>query len=249
MRAANLDFFGEVIVDLGLQLAFVASVNGYGRALEGEADRGGFAKLEAAGYDLRQAPVVYEKLYEERGDSRRAEAFFFGSHPRLTERIEDSKGYLARRAAAAPPSTPRDPTIFEKRIRPVVRADARLNLEAGRLALAEEELAKVKLWMPGDPEIPWLEGRLRLKQAAAEQDPERRRELRAQAAVALHAVIRQDVDRPAPHRELGLLLFEDGDRKGACRELGHYLELDPDAEDAEEIGDHVQELRRDGDCA
>jgi predicted Zn-dependent protease len=53
MRAAHLDFLGEVIVDLGLQLAFVASVNGYGRQLETEADEGSFAKLEAAGYDLR----------------------------------------------------------------------------------------------------------------------------------------------------------------------------------------------------
>lgn len=248
MRAANIDFFGEVIVDLGLQLAFVASVNGYGRQLETEADEGGFAKLEAAGYDLREAPVVYEKLYEERGDTRRAEAFFFGSHPRLTERIADSKRYLARRPAAPIAAADRDRTIFEKRIRPVVREDARLNLEAGRLALAEEELARVRSWMPDDPELPWLEARLWLLQSAEERDGERKRELRARAAEALHGLIRRDVDRPGPHRELGLLLYQDGDGKGACRELGHYLELEPEAEDAEKIEEYLAELRHDGQC-
>ena len=60
---------------------------------------GGFAKLAAAGYDLRQAPKVYQVLYDDHGDSRRAEAFFFGSHPRLTERIEVTKRYVAAHAA------------------------------------------------------------------------------------------------------------------------------------------------------
>jgi tetratricopeptide (TPR) repeat protein len=248
LAAAHIDFFGQVIVDLGLQLAYVAAVNGYGRQLETEADVGAFAKLEAAGYDLREAPVVYEKLYEERGDTRRAEAFFFGSHPRLKERIADSRQYLSGRPAPAVAAGARDRTIFERRIRPVVREDARLNLEAGRLALAEDELARVRIWFPDDPELPWLEARLWIRQSVEEGDPERKRELRARAAEALHGLIRRDVDRPGPHRELGLLLYEDGDGKGACRELKHYLELDPDAEDAVKIDEYLAELRQDGHC-
>src|SRR5436305_12643052 len=53
-KAEVLDVFGNLMVGLGLQLAFQASVNGYGRGLEEEADLGGFGKLAAAGYDLHE---------------------------------------------------------------------------------------------------------------------------------------------------------------------------------------------------
>lgn len=85
-RAAAVDLFGDLIVTLGLELAFLAAVNGYGRELEHEADRGGFHKLRAAGYDVREAPRVYEILADDHGEAGATETFFFGSHPRLAER-------------------------------------------------------------------------------------------------------------------------------------------------------------------
>ena len=94
-KAATMDVVGQLIVNLGLGLAFLASVNGYGRGLEIEADEGGFAKMASAGYDLQQAPKVYQSLLDDRGEPKKMEAFFFGSHPRLTERIEHTKKYLA----------------------------------------------------------------------------------------------------------------------------------------------------------
>ena len=103
---------------LGLQLAFLASVNGYGRGLETEADDGGFAKLSASGYRLAEAPKVYQALLDDYGEPKKVEAFFFGNHPRLTERIEHSKKYLGAHAtpageiAAAPGD---DPEAFGKR--------------------------------------------------------------------------------------------------------------------------------------
>ena len=63
-KAAAIDAFGSLIVGLGLQLAFLASVNGYGRGLEVEADEGGFGKVAAAGYDLHQAPNLYRVLLD-----------------------------------------------------------------------------------------------------------------------------------------------------------------------------------------
>ncbi|HEX2163096.1 MAG TPA: M48 family metallopeptidase, partial [Thermoanaerobaculia bacterium] len=86
-RAAAIDVVGELFVGLGLQLAFLAAVNGYGRELEDEADRGGLEKLAAAGYRPEEAPKMYETLLAAAGPpSGKAATFFFGSHPRLTER-------------------------------------------------------------------------------------------------------------------------------------------------------------------
>jgi predicted Zn-dependent protease len=249
-EAEALDAFGQVLVALGLNLAFLASVHGYGRGLEEEADRGGFAKLAAAGYDLRQAPKVYQVLYDDRGDSRRAEAFFFGSHPRLTERIDVSKKYVAAHAGSTAPAADhadRD-AAFARAIRPVVRDDARLNIDMGRLALAEDELRRVRAWMPEDPETHFLKGRLRLAQIAGEKSPEAQQRLRTEAEDSFREAIELDGDLPEPHRELGLLLRDRQDFRGACVQLRRYAQLDPEADDREEVDGMVAAMVKDGGC-
>lgn len=246
--AEALDVFGHVMIDLGLQLAFQASVNGYGRGLEEEADMGGFGKLAAAGYDLREAPKVYQALLEDQGETRKAEAFFFGSHPRLSERIAVTKKYVAQHPGTRISEDRADrEDAFARHIRPVVRDDARLNIEMGRLALAEAELKKVRDWMPEDPEAHFLKGRLRLAQAAG-QSPEEAQALRREAEDAFRKAIELDAGRPNPHRELGLLLRERQDLRGACVQLRRYQKLAPDAEDMEEIEDAIAVLERGGGC-
>lgn len=252
-RAAQIELLADVLVGLGLQLAFIAAVNGYGRGLEDEADQGGFAKLAAAGYDPAEAPKVYQALMAERGDSGKLESFFFGSHPQLALRIENAKAWMAAHPEAGETEGGTAPSLgdedrFAKRIRPVVRDDARLNLDLGRLELAEAELDQVLSWMPEDPEAWFQRARLRLAQADADPEPGAKTARISEAKDALHEAIRLDPDRPAPHQELGLLLYREGDHQGACRELGHYLELAPEAEDAPRVRDYLLELRRDGSC-
>ena len=252
-RAARIELLSDLLLSLGLTLAFIASVNGYGRGLEEEADRGGFVKLAAAGYDPAEAPKVYQTLMEDYGDSGKLEAFFFGSHPQLARRIDGARAWLAAHPPAAGEEEAAPPTLgdeerFARRIRPVVRDDARLNLELGRLELAEVELDKVLDWMPEDPEAWLLRARLRLAQADLDQDPAVRDLLRSEAKDALYEAVRLDAERPAPHRELGLLLYREGDRRGACREIGHYLELAPEADDAPRMRDYLLELEQAGEC-
>src|SRR6266481_7360912 len=52
----------NIFLGLGLQLAFIASVNGFGRDLEREADREGMDRMVKAGYDPREAPRVFALL-------------------------------------------------------------------------------------------------------------------------------------------------------------------------------------------
>jgi predicted Zn-dependent protease len=248
VAAEALDFFGHALVDLGLAIALQASVNGYGRGLEEEADFGGFNKMAAAGYDLQQAPKVYQALYEDQGDTRKAEAFFFGSHPRLSERIAVTKKYAAQHPTvkmAADRAERED--AFAKHIRPVVRDDARLNIDMGRLTLAEAELKKARDWMPEDPETHFLRGRLRLAQARA-KSPEDARPLHREAEDAFRKAIELDADRAEPHRELGFLLREREDFRGACVQLRRYQKLAPQAKDMDEVDDAVGALEKGGGC-
>ncbi|MBI4161091.1 MAG: tetratricopeptide repeat protein [Acidobacteria bacterium] len=246
-KAARIDVLGDVLLGLGLSLAILAAVNGYGRDLEREADNGGFTKMSAAGYDPREAPRVYRALQEEHGDPGRAETFFFGSHPRLGERVEAAEAWIALHPAA--PARGGDSGDFRRRIRPVIREDARLNLEMGRLDLAEHELGRVLAEMPEDAEAHFLLGRVRLQRAEAEKDPAARDILRKGALESFEEAIRLDPDRPAPHREVGLLAYRSGDYGTACAELRRYLDLDPRAEDSQSVRDYLLELRRDGFCS
>jgi predicted Zn-dependent protease len=248
-RGATIDVLGNVILGLGLQLAFLASVNGYGRGLEYEADQGGFVKMASVGYDLRETPKVYQALLEDHGEKPEVEAFFFGSHPQLTNRIANAQKYVTEHPQSRPEGEPTaETTDFARRIRPVVRDDARLNLELGRFNLAASELDKVLGWMPEDPEAHLLSARLALARAEAEKDPAAQKGLRDVARKSLQESIRLDPERPAAHRELGLLLHQDGEMREACKELREYARLAPDADDVASVHDYILELEHDGQC-
>lgn len=267
-EAAMIGVFGEAILSLGLQLAFVAAVNGYGRELELEADHGGFHKLSAAGYDVAQAPRVYEILLAGAGgEAGKVETFFFGSHPRLSERIASANQFVAARGVEAGVEDEleggTEPAAvngmahvereagaaseeFRRRLRPVVRDDAAMHLEAGQLERAEAGLARALAWLPEDAESQLLLARLRLAQA--EKDAGRASELEAEARDALHEAIRLDPERPEPHHELALLHYRAGDLAAACREFGFFLELAPDDDRAARVEDYVLELEGRGAC-
>lgn len=251
-KAAAIDAVGELFVGLGLQLAFLAAVNGYGRDLEIEADRGGFAKLEAAGYRAEEAPKMYGSLLAAAGpENGKAATFFFGSHPRLSERIESARTWADGRSAASGATSAEAPPAddeFRRRVGPLVRDNGVLHLEAGRLAEAERDLLRAAEWRPDDPASHTEIGRLRLAQADAADNGDGRRALRDQAAQAFREAIRLDADHAPAHRHLGLLLHLEGDLAAACRSLSHYLELAPDADDAPEVDEMWSELAAAGAC-
>ncbi|MBI4562140.1 MAG: M48 family metallopeptidase, partial [Candidatus Rokubacteria bacterium] len=144
---------GNVLLGLGLTLAYAASVTGYNRDLEREADEEGMARLAKAGYDPKEAPKVFELLRKDYGDRGPIETFFFGSHPRLAERIENTTQLLKTRYAgeAAEENRIVDTPEFSLRLRTVVRENALLELRAGRFNLARAQLDRVLALTPRDP--------------------------------------------------------------------------------------------------
>lgn len=249
-KAARLEVLGDLLVGLGLQLAFIAAVNGYGRDLEREADWGGFAKIHEAGYDLDQAPAVYETLLDDQGESGEFEVFFFGSHPKLSARVDNANAWIEEHADASltARATRPDRDAFARRIRPVIRDDARLNIERGRLTIATSQLDRVRELMPEDPEVHRLIGKLQMKKADGEKDVVLRRTMIERASDALREAIRLSPERPAPHRELGLLAYGEEDYTTACVQFRQYVELVPDADGADRVRDYILELERNGDC-
>lgn len=247
-RAARIDVLSDVLVGLGLQLAFVASVNGYGRELEREADYGAMSKLSSAGYDVGEADDVFVTLKENSPPQSDLEVFFFGSHPQLDERIQNTRQWQANHTPPQQPS-PAEPDRFEKRMRPVIRDNAALNIELGRLELAEKDLERVRRKMPGDPRTLMLFGRLRLAKADKAGDEEERLSLREAAMDAYREALSLDDRLAEPHRELGLHAYRQSRPEEACRHLRRYLELSAkSAGDRQAIQDYVRDLERAGHC-
>lgn len=75
----------------------LAAVTGYSRELEAEADMEGLKLMVKAGYDPREAPKLFIHLKKELEEEKIKEPFFFGTHPRLQERIENYESLLVTR--------------------------------------------------------------------------------------------------------------------------------------------------------
>ena len=234
---------GNIMVGLGLELGFLASVNGFGRELEREADEVGMERLVAAGYDPRQAPRVFELLKDDHGDDSRMEVFFFGSHPRLDERIADMQELLSTRySGVASEGRVTDTRDFQMRMRVLVRDDAAENIRLGRLGTADAELDKVLTLTPNDPVARYLDGQIAEKQAADAKDRAAVDRLEDKAIAAYEEAIRLDPRYADPYRAIGILRHKSGDKAKALAAFRRYLELKPDAPDAQQVRDYILEL-------
>jgi len=90
---------GGMIVPILPQLIAVTSIYGFSREMETEADVQGFARLKKAGYDVHEAPRVFQHLIAEIKAEDINEPFFFATHPKLVDRVDNMK----KLSAGAPP--------------------------------------------------------------------------------------------------------------------------------------------------
>lgn len=122
----------------------VASVNGYSRELESEADRAGFSALTRAGYDPRAAAETFTRLMQ-RHDVQ-VPVTYYNDHPKLVDRIARADE-LARGAARADDQVTAARVVDHARATAgVARLDVALALAEGRprtaVAVAERIVAR-----------------------------------------------------------------------------------------------------------
>ncbi len=244
--AAVIGQVGNAILGLGLQLAALAAINGYGRGLETEADVQGMEKLVRAGYDPREAPKVFKLLLSDSGDRGTMETFFFGNHPRLEERVENTEQLVRTRyaSAAASSTAVTDTDEFHLRTRTVVRDNAELDIKAGRFALAQKQLDRVLAVTPKDPIAHLYYGDLYRLQAQRARSAADKAELSRKALDEYERSASLDPTYPDPFRQLGLLYYQQKDAERAKAAFEKYLALKPEAPDARRIKEYVVELER-----
>ena len=150
---AALSSTAVTIFGRGLPLAAEAAVYGHGDQLERDADAGGMDRLVRAGYDPKEASRAFDALRRDLGNRGSLEIFFFGRREQLAERVATTTELLQTSfaAAAAAPGTVRTTDEWRLRMPAVVRENARLDIRAGRLALAGGQLRREPTVPPRDP--------------------------------------------------------------------------------------------------
>jgi predicted Zn-dependent protease len=225
---------GQLSGDIG-GLWALAAVRGYSRELETDADEEGLALLVQTGYDPGQAPEVFRHFQRDLDSHRVEEPFFFGTHPRLQDRIDNYVELLRTRyaAAAAESGRARDSDAFFPAVAEVLLINALLDLDLGRFNTARAAVEKHLRGRPESARGYFVLGEL--ERRADKGQPHLGR-----AITAYKRAARLDPTYAEPRRELGLLYRAEGRSAQARAELQRYLELSPDAVDAPIIRDYLQ---------
>lgn len=212
----------------------VAAVYGFSQEQEREADQEGLALMVRAGYDPGEAPKLFGHLKQWVEEEKKKEPFFFGTHPRLTERIESFEQLLAGEYKEAAARGGRlGVEEFLARTRRLVLDNALLDLQAGRFVQARKGLTKY-LASADDSRAHYYLGETYRRENEPKERP--------QAIQHYQKAIDLDSAFADPHRGLGTLYYQEGKREEARQAFERYLILAPVAKDRPFIEGILKEL-------
>lgn len=211
--------------------------SGYSRDNEREADQDALNAVLAAGYDIAEAPRVFELMLEEAEEID--QPFYLGSHPKLEERLKTVNAFVAGvgaedRTAANRPLGSREEPYLKATARVVLR-DAELNFHLGNRDAALRSLERHLRVAPASRDGHLALGKFHRSQTAKANH-------RAKAIAAYQSLVAAAPDDPAGHRELGLMLRGGESPLDAQAPLSRYLELAPEAFDRPIIEHLLTEL-------
>ena len=174
---------------------------------------------------------------QELDDRKIKEPFFFGTHPRLEERIGNFRRLLESNYAIQAKDEARtiNAQEFLSRISQLLLDNANLDINLGRLKTARASVDRHRTLHPQAARAHFLLGEIHRRSGSDEAHT-------AQAMAAYREATRQDARYAEPHRELGILYRARGSRLEARTAFERYLALNPAATDAPIIEGYLKEL-------
>jgi predicted Zn-dependent protease len=229
------------VLGLDLKLMVNAAIDGYAPDEERAADVTGMRRLEAAGYDSSEALRAFELLAGE--DAERGgllEIFVYGDRSRMGRRYEALRE--VRGGPRASQSTEAAAAEFARRMRPVVRDNAALDIRAGRFALARRQLDRVLALTPDDAIAQVYYGELHRLQSQQASGPARA-EGERKALERYERAMELDSGYPETFRQVALLHYQQRDAARARAAFERYLSLRPNASDAQRVREYLAAIR------
>lgn len=223
------------VLGLDLKLIANAAITGYGPDEERAADVTALRWLGAAGHELSEARDVFDLLSREGGP---LEIFFYGSRPAMRKRQEALREVIGQ----VPATRVGDVQELSRRLRPLVRDNAALDVRAGRFALAQRQLDRVLALAPDDPIAHVYYGDMHRLQA--QQAPgDARAVAEARALERYERAVALDPSHAEAFRQLALLHYQRRESARARAAFTRYLSLRPDAPDAQRVREYLAGLR------
>jgi predicted Zn-dependent protease len=217
--------FGMVTGIPGLgDLISLSSIYGYSKDLEREADAEGFLRLQAAGYDVSQAPVTFEFLLAEVEALDIDEPYFFSTHPALEERINNFNELVSQHGTTNGYKGTEAYRLHTNKLQLELLADyLELSQHESVLLILERQDAFLRY-----PPSAWyyLGEAYRLRNE--EGDTER-------AVNAYQTAIQLSPEFAPSYRALGVYYMKNNNPLQADNYFIKYLELQPDATDRDYI--------------
>ena len=216
---------------LGVTGTMVA-ISGYARELEAEADRLGIELMTAAGYNPKEALFLFDHMITEIERAGLEEPFFFGSHPRIQQRVDNLQNmpdpvYLNKRA------TIKNNEIFFVKREQLFLDNARLDIRLGRFQAAKQGIEKFLLIKPDDSRAFFLLGEIYRQQG---------RSIDTHKAIKnYNRAITLDPSYAAPHKAIGLIHFKKGHHELAKKFFESCLQLSPNAPDKAYIQGYLKQ--------
>jgi predicted Zn-dependent protease len=209
-----------------------SAISGYSQDLERDADATGFRLIVAAGYEPREMSRTFELLLAEVKRSKIREPFFFGSHPRLQERIANFQQLTAALPAARRGDQVRV-EAYNHNIASILLLNANAAQQAGDLDFAEASARRLMALDAGNADAALLIADVERKRGHDQPALERYREL-----------TRSHPQMAESYRGLGLLLFKQHDYHEAAAAFRQFLALAPNAPDRSHIETFLQQCEK-----
>jgi predicted Zn-dependent protease len=228
----GLPAIGELSRVLG-EISAKASIYGYSRDLETEADMEGIKLVVKAGYDPREAPKLFGHLKAEMKEEDQDEPFFFSTHPRLEERQENYNDFLSKLGGQSEGTT--NTEIFLGKVAGAVIDNAFMDLRAGRFTQAGRTAEKYLSIRPKDGRGYFLLGEI-ARQKGEEGDI-------AEAKSLFQKGVSVDPAYPDTYKELGLIYFKEGKKVQAVKVFRSYLAKAPNAPDRSYVEEYLAQCR------
>ena len=197
----------------------IASLGGYTRELETEADRVGLDLAVKANYDPREILNLFELLKQEIELEGVKEPYFFGTHPKVGQRIENVNNWLAEKYRGKITGI-KNTDVFQSKISRLVLDNARLDLRQGRFFVAQRTVEKFLAVKQDDARAYFLLGEI-FRQRGRQDDA-------AAAIKNYEKSISLNPSFPEPHKAMGLIHYKDGKKRLAKKHFESCLLLSPD---------------------
>ena len=210
----------------------MAAVSGYTRELEAEADRLGMELMTAAGYNPKEALYLFDQMIAEIEQEGLEEPFFFGSHPKVVQRVDNLQNlpdpvYLKLRPAIG------NREVFLANLARLFLDNAGMDIRLGRFQAARREIEKFLRIHPDDSRAYFLLGEI-FRQRGQTNDTDN--------ALKYYGIaIGLDPSYAAPLKAIGIIHYKQGHHALAKKYFESCLQLSPDAPDKAYIQGYLKQ--------